>query len=271
MEAKDFRHAKERSYYTISSIFAVLLHICTLGIFYIITLIMAIPLWISQQLFKAQIFGHAVKVTEKQFPKIYKIIQKQKSELNIKKDIEVFIYNGQGIINAFAIRLFTGRYIILMSSLVDLMLKREAYPELEFIIGHELAHHALMHTSVTRNLFLFPTKFIPFLNLAYSRGCEYSADRIGFELTKYNKRSIRGLLSITSGSEALADSMNIEEFVVQENRVPSFFGFLANIFSTHPRMTLRVKELMPLLDSISENVVSEKKTIIYDESRYMPK
>jgi len=271
MDVKDFRHAKEKSYFAISSVFAVLIHICTLGIFYIIALIMAIPLWISQQIFKAQVFGHAVKVTEKQFPKIFEIIKKQKSELRINKDIEVFIYNGQGIINAFAIRLFTGRYVILMSNLVDLMLKREAYPELEFIIGHELAHHALMHTSLTRNLFLFPTKFIPFLNLAYSRGCEYSADRVGIELTKHSKKSIRGLISITLGSEALADSMNIEEFVIQEKSVPAFFGFLANIFSTHPRMTLRVKELLPLSDTIPENIVSEKKTVVYDESRYMPK
>jgi Zn-dependent protease with chaperone function len=195
----------------------------------------------------------------------------QIKELKLEKEIEVFIYNGQGLINAFAIKFLSKKYVILMSNLVDLMLKREAFSELGIIIGHELGHHALLHTSVMRNLFLLPSKVIPFLNLAYLRGCEFSADRIGFELTKNSKTAIRGLLSITLGSEALADKMDIKEFIKQENDVPSFFGFLSNIFSTHPRMTKRVEELIPFLDSIPEPIVKSKQPIFYDESKYMPK
>ena len=123
------------------------------------------------------------------------------------------------------------------------MLKRSAISELEMIIGHELGHHALKHTSQWRRMLLSPMCFIPPVSYAYSRGCEMSADRIGLKLAKDKNAAIRGLLSITLGSEALSGTMNLDEFVGQENHVPAFFGFLAKVFATHPRMTIRVKEL----------------------------
>lgn len=269
MDIKQFRHPKERSYFLIAAIISTILHICTLGLIFVFCLIFAIPLWISEQFFKALVFGNAIKINENQFPSIYKTIQKYTQELNLKTAPEVFICNGQGLINAVAIRFLSRKYAILLSNLVDLMLKRGATAELDLIIGHELAHHALGHTSALKNAFLLPSRLIPFLFLAYTRGCEYSADRVGFELSNKSKTALRGLLSITLGSEALSNATDFQEFVNQENNVPGFFGYIANAFSTHPRMTKRIIELLPN----AKDIVIPKKEIVQqiDDSKYMPK
>jgi Zn-dependent protease with chaperone function len=271
MDVFALRHPKEKDYYVAALVLSIIIHVFTLGLLLVFACMSAIPLWISEKFFKAAVFGHAVRVSERQFPKIHEIVLKQMRELKMEKEMEVFIYNGQGIINAFALKFLSEKYVILMSNLVDLMLKREAYPELEMVIGHELAHHALKHTSAFKNMILMPSKFIPFVHQAYSRGCEYSADRVGFELTKGNKSAIRGLLSITLGSEALSNAMDIKSFVEQEKSVPPFFGFIANAFATHPRMTKRIQELLPTWERIAPEPVIIKQPIVYDEAKYMPK
>lgn len=269
MNAMTYRHPKEKLYYAICLVFSIVVHLSLVGVLFVFSLLSALSLWISEQFFKAIIFGNAVKITEQQFPKIHAIIQKQSQELGLEKNLEAFIYNGQGVINAIALKFLSKKYVILMASLVDLMLKRGAYPELEMIIGHELAHHSLKHTSFFRRMVLWPSRLFPILNLAYSRGCEYSADQVAFELTKSNKSAIRGLLSITLGSEALSNEMDIKSFVFQERSVPGFFGFLANAFSTHPRMTRRIEELLPKWDMIQGTTVI-KREVVYDDSRYSP-
>lgn len=270
MDAMAYRHPKEKLYYTICLIFSIVVHLSLVGVLFVFSLLSALSLWISEQFFKAIVFGNAVKITEQQFPKVHAIIQKQSQELGLEKDMDVFIYNGQGVINAIALKFLSKKYVILMAGLVDLMLKRGAYPELEMIIGHELAHHSLKHTSFFRGMVLLPSRLIPILSLAYSRGCEYSADQVAFELTKNNKSAIRGLLSVTLGSEALSNEMDIKSFVYQERSVPGFFGFLSDAFSTHPRMTRRIEELFPKWDKIPETT-DLKKSVVYDDSRYMPR
>lgn len=281
MSALTDRHPKEKLYYSVCLVFSLAAYVAVIIVLYylaspvsvsvlLVTILTgALSLWITEQFFKALVFGNAVKITELQFPEIHAIIQKQIQALGLEKEIDVFIYNGQGLINAIALKFISKKYVILMANLVDLMLKRGAYPELEMIIGHELAHHSLKHTSLFRVIALWPSNVIPLLGLAYSRGCEYSADQVAFELTKSNKSAIRGLLSITLGSEALSNEMDIKSFVYQERSVPGFFGFLANAFSTHPRMTRRIEELLPKWDMIQVTTVT-KKEVVYGDSRYSP-
>jgi Zn-dependent protease with chaperone function len=208
---------------------------------------MAMGLWIAQQFFKAVIFGNAVRVTENQYPKINEIVKNNCTELGLVAIPDVFIVNGQGAVNAVAIKFLSKKYVLLFSDLVDLMLKRDEINELKMVIGHELAHHAAGHTNVGRNLLIGPAKFVPFLGPAYSRACELTADRIGHKLTEDGEASKRALISIASGSESLASDVNIEAFKNQEAEIPPFFGFLHEIFGTHPRMTKRIMEIEKIM------------------------
>ena len=251
IDIQSMKHEKESLYLTISTVIGVTLWLIivvgTVGIILIYGLIMAMGLWIAQQFFKAVIFGNAVRVTENQYPKINEIVKNNCTELGLVAIPDVFIVNGQGAVNAVAIKFLSKKYVLLFSDLVDLMLKRDEINELKRVIGHELAHHAAGHTNVGRNLLIGPAKFVPFLGPAYSRACELTADRIGHKLTEDGEASKRALISIASGSESLASDVNIEAFKNQEAEIPPFFGFLHEIFGTHPRMTKRIMEIEKIM------------------------
>ena len=251
INVQSMRHEKEKFYFTISAIIGVILWliivVVTIGTILIYGLFIALGLWIAQQFFKAVIFGNSVRVTDNQYTKINEIVKSNCSELGLDILPDVFIVNGQGAVNAVAIKFLSKKYVLLFSDLVDLMLKRDEINELKMIIGHELAHHAAGHTSIGRNLLIGLAKFVPFLGPAYSRACELTADRIGHKLTEDGEASKRALISIASGSESLASNVNIEAFKSQEAQIPPFFGFLHEIFGTHPRMTKRIIELEKIM------------------------
>ncbi len=247
IDINSLRHEKEKTYLTIMQIAGglvwLVLLIGTVGIIILWALLFALVLWLTGLYFKAVIYGGSVKVTAKQYPEIYKIIVEHSQKLNLVNVPEVFIYNGSGLVNAFAVKFLSTKYVILMSDLVDLMLKRNKIDELSMIIGHELGHHAAGHTNPWKNLLLKPATFIPLLGAAYGRACELTADRIGCDVTKNLLASQNALVSIALGSESLANDTNIEEFLLQENEIPEFMGFIHKIFSSHPRMTRRVIEI----------------------------
>ncbi len=256
IEVNSIRHEKEKIYLnimliigglfwlvTILLLWEVMSLTITLGLILIYGIPFVLTLWILGLYFKTIIYGDSVKVTAKQYPEIYKLSVEYSQKLNLDNIPEIFIYNGSGLINAFAIKFLSKKYVILMSDLVDLMLKRNKIDELSMIIGHELGHHAAGHTNPWKNLLLKPANFIPLLGAAYSRACELTADRIGYEVTRNIHASQNALVSIALGSESLASETNIDEFILQENEIPEFMGFIHKIFSTHPRMTRRVIEV----------------------------
>ncbi len=244
---KTLIHEKEKRYLLIMQIVGVLLWgALLLGTFGAI-LIWIIPFflvfWIAGLFFKAVIYGESVKVTANQFPVIYNLVMEQSKKLGLADIPDIFIYNGSGLVNAFAVKFLSGKYIILMSDLVDLSLKRGKMNELAVIIGHELGHHAAGHTSIFRNLLLKPAYYVPFLGSAYGRACELTADRIGYVLAGDLSATQNALVALALGSESLANDTNIDAFIAQEQKIPGLMGFIYNIYSSHPRMTKRVIEI----------------------------
>ena len=196
--------------------------------------------WLAREFFKAHIFGNSIRVTEMQFSEVYKIALEMAKKMGVMRVPDIFIVNMEGRINALALRFIGHAYVILYASLVDLMLKRNAVKELRAIVAHELAHHAASHVSIFRSIFLYPITYIPFLYKAYLRACELTADRLALVVTGDLASSQRALISLACGSEALSSKTNIVTFMNQEVEFLLFFGFLREIFSTHPRITKRV-------------------------------
>jgi Zn-dependent protease with chaperone function len=196
--------------------------------------------WIVRELFKAYIFGHSIRVTEMQFSDVYKIALEMAKKMGVVRVPDIFVVNMEGRINALALRFIGHAYVVLYASLVDLMLKRNAIKELRMVVAHEMAHHAAGHVSIFRQIFLYPVTYIPFLYKAYVRACELSADRLALVVTGDLAASQRALISLACGSEALSSKTNIVTFMNQEVEFLLFFGFLIEIFSTHPRITKRV-------------------------------
>ena len=85
--------------------------------------------------------------------------------------------------------------------------------------------------------------FIPFLGGAYSRACELTADRIGVYLCGDKDAACRGLIALACGSKLLSPTTNLQAFKEQERELPWFFAFWNDLYSSHPRLTMRVAAL----------------------------
>lgn len=244
LEVSKLRHEKERRYFIIAATIGamvwlglvLLLHVKLLFFFLPIALI----LWLSQQFFKAFIFGNSIRVSETQYNDINSMVKEISASLGLTSIPYIFLVNGNGIVNAMALRFISARYVILFSSMVDLMLKRHEDNELRMVIAHELGHHAAGHVSLWKTILLLPALCIPSLGMAYRRACELTADRIGFAATGDLEASKRALISIASGSESLASTVNIHAFIQQEAEIPRLFAYFNEMFSSHPRMTKRI-------------------------------
>jgi Zn-dependent protease with chaperone function len=180
--AGSYRHEKESFYYGVAVFFAGLawLFLIWVALLFIVPVLFLLMLawWVRQHL-KVEFYGNAVRVSENQFQDVYRALQEMAARLELKWLPEVFVVSGQGSLNALAIRLFRSRFILLHGELIDILFRSGAHNQLLFVIGHELAHHALGHTSPLKNAFLWPARFVPFLGPAYSRAQELSADRLG--------------------------------------------------------------------------------------------
>jgi len=244
MDLLSLRHSKESTYFAVAAVISAIIWCFLIWFVWPFIIVFGIISLIMGQYFRAIIYGNTVKVTPNQFRQINVIVAQCANSLQINQWPEVFILSGQGVLNALAVRFLTGKYVLLYGELLDLMLQRGEVDEVKMIIGHELAHHALGHVSIWKNLLLLPSRSIPFLGAAYGRACELSADRIGMVLSGNTESAQRALLAMTLGSEALAGQVNIEAFREQENDIPPIMGFFNEIYSTHPRMTRRISELI---------------------------
>lgn len=248
LSVNNIRHPKEKTYYGImvfvSIIVYMIISIPLIGalIFAMpVILIIALIMWWGAMRFKAHIFGHSVNVNANQYPEIHQIAKNQAKQLGITLP-KIFIVND-GETNAFASKVFRGKYILLNSGIVDILLSTDRTKELESIIGHELGHHAAGHLSTLKKILLFPGKFIPFVGSAYSRACELTCDRIGFMLCGDSEASQRGLFALALGSSRLLKDGNMNAFVAQENEIPDIAAFFNKLYASHPRTTVRIREI----------------------------
>ena len=215
--------------------------------------------------------GNSVKVSSSQFPEIHKILVEQCQLLELDSMPDLYIMQNGGLLNAFAATFFGSNYIVIYSDILE-----EAYENnieaVKFVIGHELGHIKRKH--LTKSVLLFPSAFIPFLNSAYSRGCEYTCDNIGAALSP--KGAKPGLILLASGKR-LWKKVNVEKFTDQEITEDGFWFWFAEKVSTHPRLTkrvLRFKNLKTVKEVFVPPVVIEAEPAVRKESdhaNYMPK
>lgn len=246
INARELRHPKETSYFTLMAVVSGIIWIPMVPLAFM-GFFVSIPFvffaWLSSLYFKAIILGSSVKVSAEQYPEIYERAVHVCKELSISTVPDIFIVNSNGIINAVAYKALDKRYVFLYSSLVDLLLMKGHKKELDFVLAHELGHHAAGHVSFWKNLFLFWGKLLPFIGSAYSRACELTADRIGHYFVNDVQVSSRALGALALGSGSLVDTFNIQAFKKQDAEIPEFMGFIYKVFSSHPRTTRRIIEI----------------------------
>lgn len=247
-----YRHYREKFYFILAALFSVILWIIAspclaFGIPLLIPVLLV--MWMIQQSYKAQVFGNSIKVSQHQHKEIFDMANEISAKLGLRKVPHIFLFNNQGVVNARAVRHISSKYIILYSSLVDLMLSSGQTDQLKMILGHELAHHAAGHLSSWRLFLIRPAMILPHLGAAYSRACELTADRLGLAVTENIQAAKKSLVNLASGSKRLSSEVDLDAFAKQELEIPPLFGFINEIYSSHPRLTKRIIELDKYTDS----------------------
>ena len=180
--------------------------------------------------------GSCVRVSHVQFPDIYKLIEEHSNKLGLPKAPALYILQSGGVLNAFATRFIGRDYIILLSEVLE-----SAYTEgpdvVSFIIGHELGHVKRKH--MTWNFWLLPSIFVPFLQSAYSRACEYTCDSIGHSLCPAG--SLPGMLILSVG-KGLYKKVSVHDYLEDSARQGGFWVWFTEILSSHPFFPKRIRQ-----------------------------
>jgi Zn-dependent protease with chaperone function len=252
---KTLRSGKERLYAPLTIIFGILIWL--LLAFIVVTsladrqrailvityvayaVIISVFLMISAAVYRAFAFGNMMLLSREQFPELHTMVSSASRDIGLPNAPATFLFNSNGLFNAFARRIFGRRFVFLTSALVE----ASSDEQVRFVIGHEVGHHAAGHLNFWLNLIKLPAFFVPFLGPAYSRARETTCDNIGAYLSGDFDASRSALQMLGCGCRRLNQSMNCEAFIAQESLVPPIFGFLTEIFRSHPRLTRRVANI----------------------------
>ncbi|MFH1792142.1 MAG: M48 family metallopeptidase [Patescibacteria group bacterium] len=187
-----------------------------------------------------QLMGTSLLITEKQFPEIYKIIEENTEELNIK--IPKVYITQDPYLNAYTLGFFKPYSIVINSAVIESFSRNE----IDFIIGHEMGHIKYGHAKYL-SLIAPLGKNIPVLSWIYGdwqRRSEYTSDRVGLLLTHDVKPAINVMIKLTVGNK-LANNVDTEEVLKQIHLGKK--GILAKtgeFFQTHPYTTNRMEQLI---------------------------
>jgi Zn-dependent protease with chaperone function len=199
-----------------------------------------IPLigWFAHGMALGRVRGNAIRVSDKQFPQLYRLTVAHARRLELKEVPAVYVLQSGGLLNAFATR-FSGRdFVVINSDVLELALD-QGEAAVGFIVGHELAH--LWRGHLRHRWLTTPARFLPYLGSAYSRACEYTCDRVGAACQPDG--AISGLLALAAGKQ-LHPHVDVREFAAQAEKDQSFWIRRAEVMSSHPLLPKRVAALL---------------------------
>ncbi len=255
-------HPKEKTYYRIAFVFsmivygllALLLLVAIgsggaaggIGMLFVLAVYVGI-FWLAflfaQGFFVAHLRKNAVKLGERQFGDVLGTIKSMAAEMGMTEVPDVYLLQEGGALNAFATKFLSRNFVAIYSDIFELAYSK-GEDALRFVIAHELGH---IHRRHLRGRWkILPGFVIPFLAMAYSRGCEYTCDRYG---KAYGKPSgNQGLLLLAAGKE-LYNKVNEAEVIKQAEEEKGFFMWLVEITASHPGLARRIKHFKEFVAS----------------------
>ncbi len=232
-------HPKEKVYFVISLVISLLVYVVLVvsivGIAYIV--IGVITVFILHGLFIGGIRGNGIRVSDRQFPEVYRLAQHLAGQMGLNPVPAIYVLQAGGLLNAFATRFLGRNFVVIYSDVLELAYEKGA-SAVAFVICHELAHIKRRH--LTWRWLLYPAMMIPFLGTAYSRACEYTCDRIAAHYQPDGAAA--GLLVLAAGKK-LYRTVNLEEFCNQAETERGFWIWFSEILSTHPNLPRRINAL----------------------------
>lgn len=204
--------------------------------------------------------ANAVKVTERQYPNLHESLIRVCEVMDVDEVPELFV-SQKPVVNAGAVGM-SKPFIVLNSSLVELL----GDDEVEAVIGHEVGHilsgHVLYRTLLvillSLTVFRYPlaglaVRPVLFALLEWYRKSELSSDRAGLLAIQNPDASMRALMHMAGGMRG--ETLNLEEFVAQAEEYREGGDLLDSVYKvlnvlglTHPFAVVRVAELKDWID-----------------------
>ncbi|MDR1968659.1 MAG: M48 family metallopeptidase [Burkholderiaceae bacterium] len=238
--------------------------------------------------------GSDLRITEKQFPSLYKIFRKACDVMEVPEPLFYISTNPE--LNAYTA--CPDKPIIkIYSYLLDILEE----DEIMFVLGHELSHiksrhlvYSILGDLLSTGALRIIVSTIPGMSVLYTpaeislnyalyqwmRAAEYSSDRGGFLACQNFEASCRALMKLSGYSRKYADEINLEEFFVQaqafqeenEAALGKVQQILLSFGQTHPWGVLRVRELMKFRDNGDyDKILRREATLLPDASPPAPK
>ncbi|MDR3614442.1 MAG: M48 family metallopeptidase [Candidatus Obscuribacterales bacterium] len=210
-----------------------------------------------EKAFRIQLIGQAIHVTPKQCPKIYKLFKEAADILDMHEP-DLFLSSAPSP-NAFTFGV-ERPFIVINSSLVDLLEE----DELQAVLGHELGHVKAGHVlyrSIAHILAHLLQQFLALgqvakLGLAvaladWSRKSELTADRAELLVTQDVDVCLRLHMKLASGSKTVFDQIDHNEFLKQADAyedleystLNKIHKFMQELWLSHPVPVARAKEI----------------------------
>ncbi len=210
-----------------------------------------------ERAFRIQLIGQAIHVTPKQCPKIYRLFKEAADILDMHEP-DLFLASAPAP-NAFTFGV-ERPFIVINSSLVDLLTE----DELMAVLGHELGHvkagHVLYRSIAFTLARLFTQLFglgnIAQLGLAvalydWSRKSELTADRAELLVVQDLDTCLRLHMKLASGSKSVYDQIDHHEFLRQADTyeeleystLNKLYKFIQELWLSHPVPVARAKEV----------------------------
>lgn len=218
---------------------------------------------VSERAVRLAVLGDAVRVDERQFARVHRLVVDMATVLDVPELPEVYVANNP-VTNAVTIGM-DKPIIVLNSGLVDLL----DDDELAFVIAHELGHvlsgHAVYQTLLQRLLLLsmgfasipiggLGLRVIVAALMEWSRKAELSADRAGLVAVQDPAVALRVHMQLASGGHVgdldptsfLAQGA---EYVGAGDLRDSVLKLLLLESRSHPFAVVRAAELRGWVDS----------------------
>lgn len=184
--------------------------------------------------------GNGVELSESQFPDLYRQFIECCQRLQIEKQPQAYVLNGDGGLNAFATKFLGTQYVVLMSDVVDAM---DSHSDgVRFYMGHELGHLRMKHLNIG-HLLRWPVLWLPLLGAAYSRARESTCDRHGLACSSTPEGAARALGALSAGSERWKD-LDIKAYLNQAKHSSGFWMSFHELTAAYPWLTKRVARVV---------------------------
>jgi len=206
-----------------------------------------------KSVWRNELLGNAVKVSDRQFPRIGGLAKQCAETLHIATPT-VYIVNNPSL-NAATYGTNDDSFIMINSALVD----HYSDEELLTVIGHECGHihnshvvylTALHYLTQVAGVFVRWAVQPAMIALrAWSRRAEITCDRAGMLCSKDDVIAQRSITKLALGSRKLYEQFDLEAFLEQYDEGKEGMGKYMEVFATHPWLPKRVLSMRVFAES----------------------